>query len=73
MNQSNRCCTICGPAKKGVFVYKILEDVSIWDKNIDLAQKPYICEGCLYDLILDIERYVDTKPVFKPIFRRQVQ
>jgi len=47
MNQSNKYCAICGFAKKSRQMYKILEDVSMWDKNLIHAKKHYACEDCL--------------------------
>ena len=65
MNQSNKYCVICGFIKKGELIYKILEDLSIWDKNLTYIKDRYICESCLAEFVLDTEKYVDTKPFFR--------
>ena len=65
MSQLIKYCTICGFAKRSEPVYRILEDLSIWDKNLIYAKNHYVCEGCLAEFILDIERYIETEPVFR--------
>ena len=65
MSQSNKYCAICGFVKKSGLIYKILEDLSIWDKNLTYTKNHYICESCLAEFVLDTERYIDTKPLFR--------
>ena len=70
MSQLNKYCAICGFTKKKRLFYKILEDLSIWDKNLIYTKNYYACENCLADFIFDTERYVDTKPLFRFYFTK---
>lgn len=72
MKISYKSCGECGVTVGGNSSYKILEDISDWDKRFLFAKDFYLCELCLSDFILDTERYISTNPLFRFNFSKSI-